>query len=115
MVTNVTSLTGNGLKDWLIQRVTAVYFAVYSIFLFGFLLVHPNLNYDQWHELFANPVFQIATVISLLALSLHAWIGIWTVTTDYMKCTVIRLSVQLIVALWLLSQFVWGLMIVWGQ
>lgn len=30
MVNNVTSLTGNGLKDWLIQRVTAVYFAVYS-------------------------------------------------------------------------------------
>ena len=27
MVTNITSLTGNGLKDWLIQRVTAVYLA----------------------------------------------------------------------------------------
>lgn len=36
MVTNVTSLTGNGLKDWLIQRVTAVYFAVYTIFIIGF-------------------------------------------------------------------------------
>lgn len=32
MVNNVTSLTGNGLKDWLIQRVTAVYFAAYLIF-----------------------------------------------------------------------------------
>lgn len=30
MVANVTSLTGNGLKDWLVQRVTAVYFAAYS-------------------------------------------------------------------------------------
>jgi succinate dehydrogenase / fumarate reductase membrane anchor subunit len=115
MVTNITSLTGNGLKDWLIQRVTAVYFAVYSLYLLGFLLFHPNLNFTQWHELFSNTVFQIATLISLLALSLHAWIGIWTVTTDYMKCTAIRLSVQLIVALWLLSQFTWGLMIVWGQ
>lgn len=115
MVNNVTSLTGNGLKDWLIQRVTAVYFAAYCIFLFGFFLFHPELNFEQWHALFACHTFQIATVISLLALSLHAWVGIWTVTTDYMKCTAVRLSVQLMVALWLLSQFIWGLMIVWGQ
>jgi succinate dehydrogenase / fumarate reductase membrane anchor subunit len=115
MVNNVTSLTGNGLKDWLIQRATAVYFAMYTIFLFSFLLLHPNLNFDQWHTLFTNPVFQIATAIALLALSFHAWIGIWTVTTDYIKCTAIRLSVQLMVVLWLLGQFIWGLMIVWGQ
>ncbi|HRD68906.1 MAG: succinate dehydrogenase, hydrophobic membrane anchor protein [Legionella sp.] len=115
MVTNVTSLTGNGLKDWLIQRVTAVYFAVYVFFIFGFLLSHPNLDYAQWHQLFANKVFQLATAISLLALSLHSWIGIWTVTTDYIKCTAIRLSVQMLVVLWLLSQFIWGLMIIGGQ
>jgi len=115
MVNNVTSLTGNGLKDWLIQRVTAVYFAVYVFFLFGFLLLHPGLSFEQWHALFANHVFQIASAIALLALSLHAWIGIWTVTTDYIKCTALRISVQLVVVLWLLSQFIWGLMIVWGQ
>lgn len=115
MVTNVTSLTGNGLKDWLIQRVTAVYFAVYTAFLFGFFVMHPQLDYQQWHTLFTHPAVQIATLISLVALSLHAWIGIWTVTTDYIKCTVLRLSVQLFVVLWLLIQFIWGVMIVWGQ
>jgi succinate dehydrogenase / fumarate reductase membrane anchor subunit len=115
MVTNVTSLTGNGLKDWLIQRITAVFFAVYTFFLLGYLLLHPALNYEQWHTLVANPIVQIATAIALLALTLHAWIGIWTVTTDYMKCTVLRLSVQMIVLLWLLSQLIWGFMILWGR
>lgn len=115
MVTNVTSLTGNGLKDWLIQRVTAVYFAAYCILLFAFFVTHPNLNFAEWHFLFSNHAFQILSGIALLALSLHAWIGIWTVTTDYMKCTALRLSVQLLVLLWLLVQFIWGLMIVWGQ
>ena len=52
MVTNVTSLTGNGLKDWVIQRATAVYFAVYSLYLFGFLLWHPNMPYAEWSLLF---------------------------------------------------------------
>ena len=115
MVTDVTSLTGNGLKDWLIQRVTAVYFAVYSLFLLGFLLMHPQLSYTDWQALFHCEYFQVASVIALLTLSLHAWIGVWTVTTDYIKCAVIRLSVQLLVALLLLGQFIWGLMIVWGQ
>lgn len=115
MVTNVTSLTGNGLKDWLIQRVTAVYFAVYVFFMFGFLLLHPGLGYEQWHTLFANPVVQIATAIALISLTLHAWVGIWTVTTDYMKGTVLRLSVQMLVLLWLLSQLIWGFMILWGR
>lgn len=114
MVTNVTSLTGNGLKDWLIQRVTAVYFAAYAIFLCVFFLRHPNLNYPDWQYLFSCHMFQGASIIALIALSLHSWIGIWTVTTDYMKCTVIRLSVQMLVALWLTSQFIWGLMIVGG-
>lgn len=115
MVTNVTSLTGNGLKDWLIQRVTAVYFAVYCVVFAGYLLMHHDLTFLQWKAVFSNSIVQIATVIALLALSLHTWIGIWTVTTDYIKCTIVRLSVQLIVALWLISQFLWGLMIVWGQ
>ena len=115
MVSDVTSLTGNGLKDWLIQRVTAVFFAAYSLFLLGFLYMHPQLNYSEWQALFHMTSVQIATVIALFTLTLHAWIGVWTVTTDYIKCTAIRLSVQLLVALLLVGQFIWGLMIVWGQ
>jgi succinate dehydrogenase / fumarate reductase membrane anchor subunit len=115
MVNNITSLTGNGLKDWFIQRITAVYFAVYCICLFVFFLGHSDLNFEQWQALFSNPGMQIATAIGLLALSMHSWIGIWTVTTDYIKCTVIRVSVQLFVMLWLLGQLLWGFMIVWGQ
>lgn len=115
MVTNVTSLTGNGLKDWLIQRITSVYFALYAIFLLSYLLSHPHLDYAQWHALFHDHYFQIASVLALFAFSLHAWIGLWTVTTDYVTCTALRISIQLLVLLLLLSQFVWGLMIVWGQ
>lgn len=115
MVTNITSLTGNGLKDWLIQRVTALYFGIYTLFLFGYLLLHPKLQYSEWAAFFHCGIVQIATVVALLMLSLHAWIGVWTVTTDYIKCTAIRLSVQTLVFLLLLAQFIWGLMIVWGQ
>lgn len=115
MVTDVTSLTGNGLKDWLIQRVSAVYFAVYTIGLLGFILMHPHLEYGEWQALFHLMWFKVASLFAVFMLSLHAWIGIWTVTTDYMKSTALRLSVQMLVLLWLAGQFLWGFMIIWGQ
>lgn len=115
MVTNITSLTGNGLKDWLIQRVSAIYLAIYSIFLFGYLVLHSPLAYYEWHGLFHCASMQLATFLALFMLLLHAWIGIWTVTTDYLKCSVLRISVQVLVALFLGGLFFWGIMMVWGQ
>ena len=107
MITNVTSLTGNGLRDWLIQRITAVYFAFYSIFMLSYFANHIPLHYYDWQDLVHNKMFIIASVLALLAFSLHAWIGIWTVTTDYIKSTAIRLAVQMLILLCLLWQFIW--------
>ncbi|MBN9231088.1 MAG: succinate dehydrogenase, hydrophobic membrane anchor protein [Legionella sp. 40-6] len=115
MVTNVTSLTGNGLKDWLIQRVTAIFFAVYVFFLLGYLFTHHGLSFEQWHGLMTQPLMLIATTIALVSISLHSWVGIWTVSTDYINCTALRVSVQMLVVLWLLIQLVWGIMILWGR
>ncbi|MCX7117217.1 MAG: succinate dehydrogenase, hydrophobic membrane anchor protein [Legionellales bacterium] len=115
MVTNVTSLTGNGLKDWLIQRVTAVFFAAYALYLLGFMLWYSDLTYVEWHGLFSAMWFQIVSSIALFMLVLHAWIGIWTVTTDYIKSTALRLSIQMLVVVWLLAQLIWGFLIIWGQ
>ena len=114
MVTSVTSLTGNGLRDWLVQRISAVYLAAYALFLMGYLVFHPNLDYHQWRGLFDCVWMQFATMLLIVSLLLHAWIGIWTVTTDYVKCTVIRLSVQMAVMLFLLGLFIWGIHIFWG-
>jgi len=115
MVTSVTSLTGNGLKDWLIQRVSAVYLLVYFLMVLAYFWMHCPLTFESWSGLFHVLWMQIATVLAVFMLVLHAWIGIWTVTTDYISCTIIRLSAQVLVALFLGAQFIWGLMIVWGQ
>ncbi len=115
MVTNVTSLTGNGLKDWLIQRITSAYFAVAVLALFAFLLTHPQGDFMVWSRLFHQAWVQIAFVLAMIAYALHAWIGIWTVTTDYIHCSAIRLPVQLVVMLVLWLEVLVSLMIVWGR
>jgi succinate dehydrogenase / fumarate reductase membrane anchor subunit len=115
MVTNVTSLTGNGLKDWLIQRLTAIYLAIFSIFLLGFIVAHPQMQYDDWFALFHRASFQVASLMAVFALTLHAWVGLWTVTTDYLHCTAIRLSAQSLILLVLLGQLIGGFMTIWGR
>lgn len=115
MGSNVTSLTGNGLKDWLIQRVTAVYLALYTASFLVVWFKSSSWTYETWTVLFQTPWFQIATALALFALLFHAWIGLWTVTTDYIKNTALRLAVQGLVLFVLLSQLIAGFMMIWGQ
>lgn len=115
MVTNITSLTGNGLKDWLIQRVSAVYLLVYTIFALGYFITHHQIDYVIWQQAFHCKFIQMATVLAVVAILLHAWIGIWTIITDYIKCQWLRLAAQMAVAFCLCSEGLWAIFIVWGQ
>jgi succinate dehydrogenase / fumarate reductase membrane anchor subunit len=72
MVTNITSLTGNGLKDWLIQRVTSAYFAVFVVVLFAFLLIHPHCDFITWTHVFHQRWVQVGFVTAIGAYVLHA-------------------------------------------
>jgi succinate dehydrogenase / fumarate reductase membrane anchor subunit len=114
MVKSVTSLTRNGLRDWLFQRVSAILIAAYIIFLVGFILCHPNLNYASWLGLFHNNFMRLATLLVLIAILLHAYIGMWTIFTDYLKNTMVRLIAEIIVFICLLAFVIWGVMILWG-
>lgn len=116
MLGNVTSLTGGqGLRDWLFQRATAVVMGIYAVFLIIYLINHPHLTYHQWHDLFSSVVMRVASEIILISILMHAWVGFWTVTTDYLHQTCVRLFVQSVVALGLLALFIWGLEIFWGM
>lgn len=115
MVVSVSSLTGNGLKDWLLQRISAVYLLVYLFFLAVFFCMHPQLDYATWTSMFQCNIVKIASMIAIIMLLLHAWIGIWTVSTDYLSHTYLRISVQTAVFLFLLAQLLWGLIMLWGQ
>ena len=114
MVSNVTSLTRNGVRDWLIQRVSAVVLAAYVLFLTVYFLLHQPLSYPQWYDLFSCRWMQVFSLLSLLSLLLHAWIGLWTILTDYIKCPCGRIFLEIVFALLLLGYFAWGVLIVWS-
>ncbi len=114
MVENITSLTRNGLRDWLVQRVSAIILAVYTLFILGFIVWHQPLDYSTWHHLFSSNWMRVSSLLALLSLLAHTWIGIWTITTDYLKCACVRLVAQVIVMLALFGCLIWGILILWS-
>ncbi len=43
-IKSATGLTGSGSRDWIIQRISAVVLAVYSVVLLGFFLTHGDVS-----------------------------------------------------------------------
>lgn len=114
MVKSVLGVNHQGLRDWLIQRVSAIIMAIYSVTFFVFFLTHTPLTYLDWHGLFSSMWMKIATLLFLLSLLFHAWIGMWTIFTDYVKPYVLRLVLHVLVFLALVAFFFEGALILWG-
>lgn len=114
MLNTATSLGRSGLQDWILQRISAVILALYSFTILIFWLLNPSADLATWQILLTNIFMKYASLLALFALIVHAWIGIWTVTTDYLKSLWIRLSAQILVFILLLFYFLWGVQILWG-
>ena len=122
MVTNATNFSRSGLSDWIIQRFSAVILAAYTFFILAVLVSMPELNYESWREVFSKNSVRLFSVISLLALCGHTWVGMWTVGTDYLtdrqlggKGTSIRLIYQSFCVLLIAVYLLWGIQIFWGS
>ena len=68
--------------------------AVYTVVLLLALLVTPELNYGSWAGLFASSWMKVLTLLALIALVWHVWIGVRDIYMDYVKPTAVRLFLQ---------------------
>lgn len=104
----------SGFRDWIAQRVTALLIGIYAVFVVSYLLCYHPLYYAQWHNLYSQVWMKLATFIVLLSVLWHAWIGLWTVFTDYVKPTALRLVLNILVILVLVACVGWGFEIMWA-
>ena len=114
MVSRVVTGAHYGLRDWLIQRVTAALMAAYSVALAGYLLLQPRLDYDVWTGLFSGQPMRTFTLLFLLSVFYHAWIGIRDIVMDYVKPASVRLAIHVLVILVSLLYAIWAVQILWG-
>ena len=115
MVDRVVTGAHYGLRDWLLQRITAVVMFAYGIFLLGYVLLHPSLDYNTWTGLFSSQIVRAFSLLFLLAVYFHAWIGIRDVVMDYIKPAGLRLTIYVAVILALLLYVIWSVIILWGM
>lgn len=62
---------------------------------------------------FASTGMKVFTLLALLALIYHAWVGIRDIWMDYVKPVGIRLGLQIFTILWLVGCGVWAIEILW--
>ncbi len=103
-----------GLRDWLVQRVTAVLMAVYVTVFVGVLLVCPPQHYGEWRAWFESQPVRIATFLFFVSLFWHAWIGVRDILMDYIKLTSVRLGLEVLAAVLLVAYSGWAIQILWS-
>ena len=103
-----------GLMDWLIQRLTAVVMAVYTLLVLAIALWNGGIDYPLWTELFASGPFKLASFLFMVALLYHAWIGVRDILMDYVKPAGVRLLFETLAVVVLFAYLGWTLQLLWG-
>ncbi|WP_373742010.1 succinate dehydrogenase, hydrophobic membrane anchor protein [Neisseria sp.] len=102
-----------GLRDWAMQRVTAVIMLVYTVALIVFLFAIPS-GYAEWQAFFSQVWVKVLTQVTFVALLLHAWVGIRDLWMDYIKPFGLRLFLQTATIVWLVACMVYSVKVIWG-
>ena len=70
----------SGRLTWYLQRYTALYFISFLAYL-EYVFWTSGFNFDF---LASNSLFKVSLSIFILLICAHAYIGLWTVGTDYL-------------------------------
>ena len=108
------SLQAQGMRAWLMQRLTAVYIAIYALSLIVWMIINAPINSSTWSGAFSHPIVIISTVVFYSSLFVHAWVGMRDIFVDYAKPSSVRFVLLTALALSLLVMTIWLLLIVIG-
>lgn len=103
-----------GVRGFMAQRVSAVVMAVYTAFALIVVASLPRFDHATWKALWATPSVRYATFAFVVAVLLHAWVGLRNVFMDYVHPTVLRFALYIIVIVALVMYGAWSIQILWG-
>lgn len=114
MVNRTVTGAHYGLRDWLVQRFTALIMLTFTVFLVGVALTQ-SPDAAGWRALFAHDWMHYFTLLFALSLFWHAWIGMRNILMDYVHATRLRLPLHVAVIVMLLIYTMWTIDILWGH
>lgn len=101
----------SGLRAWVIQRLSAVYMALFLLVALSYVGTATPDSHPAWTALVARPGVSIALALFFAALLYHVWVGVRNVILDYVRPAALRLTVLALLWGWLLFLAVWLLRI----
>ena len=107
-----------GTSEFIVQRVTAIILAVYTLVLLVGVLTMTGFTYAGWKNLFtftcfSIPLGQILATLAMISLAWHAWIGVRDIWMDYVKPVGLRILLLVLTLLWLVGSVVYFVHILW--
>ena len=101
------SWRAQGMRAWLLQRLTAVYMLWYGIFFGFYISLSPVNGFESWRALFMHPISNIATAVFIYSILYHAWVGMRDILIDYVPLAYLRFF------LWVAMTFGLSVLAVW--
>lgn len=98
----------SGLLPWLLQRLSAVYLLAFGLFLLTHFLTDAPASHAEWRAWILGGGVREFFLLFLMALFLHAWIGLRDVILDYVHPPGLRLALLSLIGLGLLLMTLWA-------
>ena len=102
------SRKASGLKAWAIQRLTAIYVGLFTLYLLGVLTTAAPADYTAWRAWLGSPVVSVAMLLFVVSVLMHAWIGVRDVLIDYVHPIALRAALLGGIALLLVALGLWS-------
>ena len=102
-----------GVRDWLVQRATAVLMALFTLVMIVECLWPGEMSYEKWGGIFSHQWMKVLTFVTIASILWHAWVGVRDVLMDYVKPLAARLVLQVAAIAWLVGCAGWALQVLW--
>jgi succinate dehydrogenase / fumarate reductase membrane anchor subunit len=100
-----------GMRAWLLQRLSAVYMALWLAAAGLVWWWHGAWDYTAWINLLAHPFVNISLALLFISILIHAWVGIRDVLVDYVPRMSLRFVILIGMATYLVAMGIWAALI----
>jgi succinate dehydrogenase / fumarate reductase membrane anchor subunit len=95
----------------LLQRLSAIYIALFTLFIAGYFLVSGTPGYTEWRAFVHQPFIKVLWALFFLSLFGHAWVGLRDVVMDYVHVLAVRVTALAVLILVLIGLGAWSLQV----
>lgn len=96
-----------GMSAFLVQRITSIYLAVFTVYVVFWLASKPVSDYVGWKTYFDSGLVRMAWGLFFASLLAHAWVGLRSIYMDYLKPMWLRFTISALTAFGLMALALW--------